>query len=45
MKVDLHLHTSASDGTWSPEDLIRNVIDSGIKIFSVTDHDSMENVE
>ena len=45
MKVDLHLHTSASDGTWLPEDLIRNVIDSGIEIFSVTDHDSVENVE
>lgn len=45
MKVDLHLHTSASDGTWSPEDLIQNVIDSGIEMFSVTDHDSIENVE
>jgi predicted metal-dependent phosphoesterase TrpH len=45
MKVDLHLHTSASDGTWSPGDLIQNIIDSGIGIFSVTDHDSVENVE
>lgn len=45
MKVDLHLHTSASDGTWSPEDLIKNIIDSGIEIFSVTDHDSVENIE
>ena len=45
MKVDLHIHTYASDGTWSPQDLIRNAIDSGINIFSVTDHDTIENVE
>ena len=45
MKVDLHLHTSVSDGTWTPEDLVRNIIYSGIEIFSVTDHDSVENVE
>ena len=45
MKVDLHLHTNASDGTWSSKDLIQNIIDSGIGILSVTDHDSVENVE
>jgi predicted metal-dependent phosphoesterase TrpH len=44
MKTDLHIHTSASDGTWSPEALIQNVIDAGIKIFSVTDHETVENI-
>ena len=44
MKIDLHIHTSASDGTWSPEALIQNVINAGIEIFSVTDHDTVDNI-
>jgi len=44
MKIDLHIHTSASDGTWSPEALIQNVIHARIQIFSVTDHDTVENI-
>ncbi|HHV58703.1 MAG TPA: PHP domain-containing protein [Clostridiaceae bacterium] len=43
-KVDLHLHTTASDGTWQPEELIEELIKSDIKIFSVTDHDSTDSV-
>lgn len=44
MKADLHLHTSASDGTWTPAVLIENLIRAGITVFAVTDHDSVENV-
>jgi len=44
MKADLHLHTNASDGTWSPEALVDNIIRAEIGIFAVTDHDSVENV-
>ena len=44
MKADLHLHTSASDGTWTPEALIENIIRAGITVFAVTDHDSVKNV-
>lgn len=44
MKADLHLHTSASDGTWTPEALIENIVSAGITVFSVTDHDSVDNV-
>lgn len=44
MKADLHLHTSASDGTWTPEALIENIIRAKIGVFAVTDHDSVENV-
>ena len=44
MKADLHLHTSASDGTWTPEELTENLINAGIGVFAVTDHDSVENV-
>lgn len=44
MKADLHLHTSASDGTWTPKVLIENIVRAGISLFAVTDHDSVENV-
>lgn len=44
MKADLHLHTCASDGTWSPEALLENIKGAGIEVFAVTDHDSVENV-
>ena len=44
MKVDLHIHTTASDGTWSPDKLMKYVIEAGIELFAVTDHDSTDNV-
>jgi 3',5'-nucleoside bisphosphate phosphatase len=42
--IDLHLHTTASDGTQSPEELVRRVKEVGIRALSVTDHDTMESV-
>ena len=40
-KIDLHMHTTMSDGTDTPEEIIGKVRDAGIKIFSVTDHDAI----
>ena len=40
-RADLHLHTTASDGRWPPEQLIDEVQRAGIGLFSVTDHDSL----
>lgn len=40
-KVDLHLHTYASDGEWSPAQVIENIDQHKIKIFAVTDHDEV----
>ncbi len=40
-KVDMHLHTYASDGQWSPEEVIENLDINNIKIFSITDHDEV----
>ena len=41
-KIDLHMHTEVSDGTDSPEDIIRLVRETGIDLFSVTDHDATD---
>ncbi|MBI4220047.1 MAG: PHP domain-containing protein, partial [Chloroflexi bacterium] len=38
--VDLHLHTTASDGRLSPSQLIDQVAASGLRVVSITDHDT-----
>ena len=38
--IDLHLHTTASDGTLSPSALVLQARDAGLSVFSVTDHDT-----
>ena len=40
-RIDLHMHTTFSDGTDTPEELLQNVREAGITLFSVTDHDSI----
>lgn len=40
--IDLHTHSSVSDGTDSPADLIRHILESGIETFALTDHDAIE---
>lgn len=44
MKIDLHSHTTASDGHLSPEALIDRAIGFGIDILAITDHDTVEGV-
>jgi predicted metal-dependent phosphoesterase TrpH len=38
--VDLHSHTTASDGTLSPRELVRLAAKHGVSVLAVTDHDS-----
>jgi predicted metal-dependent phosphoesterase TrpH len=38
--IDLHLHTTASDGRCSPEQLVRRAWAVGLTVISVTDHDT-----
>ena len=42
-QVDMHMHTTASDGTWTAEELLDGIIENNIKVFSITDHDSTFN--
>lgn len=44
-KVDLHIHSYASDGEWSPEQIITHIDMNDIKIFAVCDHDEIGAVE
>ncbi|MDA1348027.1 MAG: PHP domain-containing protein [Chloroflexi bacterium] len=43
-EVDLHLHTTFSDGTLTPSELVRLCASNGVKIISVSDHDSTEGL-
>ena len=42
-RIDLHMHTTVSDGTDSPEEILVNVKNAGIELFSVTDHDAVKS--
>ena len=44
-KTDLHMHTCHSDGYYTPEKLIEKANNQGIKILSITDHDSVNGIK
>jgi predicted metal-dependent phosphoesterase TrpH len=43
-RVDLHVHSTASDGKFSPEDIISKAAELGLKVISLTDHDSIDGI-
>ncbi|MEW2546136.1 PHP domain-containing protein [Streptomyces sp. NPDC047002] len=40
MRIDLHTHSSASDGTDTPAELVRNAAARGLDVVALTDHDT-----
>lgn len=44
-KVDLHTHTTFSDGFYSPGELIRRAKAAGIEILGITDHDNLAAID
>ncbi|MGQ0429141.1 MAG: PHP domain-containing protein [Gammaproteobacteria bacterium] len=42
--VDLHLHSTASDGTLSPAALVEHVAAHGVRLMALTDHDTIAGV-
>ncbi len=45
MNIDLHCHTTASDGILPPRDLVRKAHRQGLMLLSITDHDTTRGVE
>ena len=41
-RIDLHTHTTVSDGTVSPKEMIALAKKTGLELFSVTDHDAVK---
>ena len=42
--IDLHVHTTASDGQYSPSQIIQKAAEKNIKVIAITDHDSFAGV-
>ncbi|MGW6803568.1 PHP domain-containing protein [Streptomyces sp. NPDC055039] len=40
MRIDLHTHSTASDGTDTPAELVRNAAAGGLDVIALTDHDT-----
>lgn len=44
MAIDLHTHSTASDGTLTPTDVVRAAYAAGLTALALSDHDSVEGV-
>lgn len=42
--VDMHIHSTYSDGSMTPEEVVRRAIRLGLKAIALTDHDTVEGV-
>ena len=45
MKCDLHLHTTCSDGSFTPEEIVAFAKEKGINVIAITDHDTTKGVK
>jgi predicted metal-dependent phosphoesterase TrpH len=43
-KVDLHVHSTASDGRYSPADIVHKAIEHGLTVIAISDHDSVDGI-
>jgi histidinol phosphatase-like PHP family hydrolase len=43
--IDLHTHTTVSDGSMTPTELLSHAVENGIEAIAVTDHDSISGVK
>lgn len=44
-KVDLHLHTTYSDGVYPPAQIVNRAKAAGLDIIGITDHDNLDGIE
>jgi predicted metal-dependent phosphoesterase TrpH len=43
--IDLHMHTTASDGRLTPAELMERVVQAGLTTVAVTDHDTTQSID
>lgn len=43
-KVDLHIHSTASDGRLSPEEVVARAAERGLTVMALTDHDTVDGI-
>ena len=42
--IDLHVHSTASDGTLTPSQVVKLAADKGLSAIALTDHDTVDGV-
>ena len=42
--IDLHSHSTASDGTLSPNELVKRAFENGCTVLALTDHDCIDGL-
>lgn len=45
MHIDLHCHSTASDGVLTPDNLVLRAYEKGVSVLALTDHDTVEGLE
>ncbi len=43
-KADLHIHTTASDGRMSPDEVVRQAVRLNLSVIAITDHDTIAGI-
>ena len=45
MNIDLHLHSSYSDGAFTPSELVALAVKHEVRVIAIADHDSVAGVQ
>jgi len=43
-RVDLHIHSTASDGRLNPADIVRQAAEQGLSVIAIADHDTVDGI-
>ncbi|PLX88228.1 MAG: phosphatase [Desulfuromonas sp.] len=44
-RIDLHLHSTCSDGVYSPREVVRRAADAGMVAIALADHDNIDGID
>ncbi|MCR4944441.1 MAG: PHP domain-containing protein [Clostridium sp.] len=45
VNVDLHVHTTSSDGLMSPSEVVKRAVENKVKVLAITDHDTISGID
>lgn len=45
MKIDLHCHSTCSDGTYAPTEVVQRAHAAGVNVLALTDHDTLAGID
>jgi predicted metal-dependent phosphoesterase TrpH len=43
-QIDLHIHSTASDGKLTPAEIVRQALERGLTFIALTDHDTIDGI-